>query len=302
MTLLKWIHRCNSFTNEHLSVAIKNRRDSKGMQQVIAAQRSPGSASNKTAALHIVWPGFGTCFFWQAGIMSRLSEEFRMAHVPTIASSGGGLVAVLGACEVPPAEAVRLAFRLCREAGVYDRPMGLLGIWRNLVHRWLDGLLPADAASRCTHVRLVVTELPSLQPLQLNGWNCRDDLISAALASAHIPLVLDGTWATRCRNRLVLDGNLHYAWLRRPQGLVPPGPSLVFDPRDDPHLQRELGGGFGAWVRRMDDRRAFHMIELGRRHYDSLVERGMLDRHALRAQYGRLRTSTSAGLSSVRHT
>ncbi|GIL87560.1 hypothetical protein Vretimale_14753 [Volvox reticuliferus] len=169
MTLLKWIHRCNSFTNEHLSVAIKNRRDSKGMQQVIAAQRSPGSASNKTAALHIVWPGFGTCFFWQAGIMSRLSEEFRMAHVPTIASSGGGLVAVLGACEVPPAEAVRLAFRLCREAGVYDRPMGLLGIWRNLVHRWLDGLLPADAASRCTHVRLVVTELPSLQPLQVRG-------------------------------------------------------------------------------------------------------------------------------------
>jgi hypothetical protein len=67
--------------------------------------------------------------------MSRLSEDYRMAHVPTTASSGGSLVALLGACEVPPGEAVRLAFRLCREAGVYDRPLGLLGIWRKLVHR-----------------------------------------------------------------------------------------------------------------------------------------------------------------------
>ncbi|GLI63770.1 hypothetical protein VaNZ11_006845 [Volvox africanus] len=295
MELLKWLCRCSPAANKHLRFAIQDRRDLKGLQQQqIFAPWSPGTASNNTSDLHIVWPGYGTCFFWQAGIMSRMSEELRMARVPTIASSGGGLVAILGACEVTPAEAVQLAFRLCREAGVYDRPLGLLGIWRDLVHRWLDELLPADAASRCAQVGLVVTELPSLQPLQLSGWHCREDLIFAALASAHIPLLLDGTLATRCRNRLVLDGNLHYAWLGGPQTLVPPGPSLVFDPRDDPHLQREMGGGFGAIVRRMDDRRAFHLVELGRRHYDSLVERGVLDRHALRAQYGRLRTD--AGL------
>ncbi|GLC48803.1 hypothetical protein PLESTB_000150100 [Pleodorina starrii] len=277
MVLMQWLRRCNA--------AI-------GTQHISTALRSPGHAPN-TAELHVVWPGFGTCFFWQAGVMSRLSEEFRMAQVPTVGSSGGGLVAILGACEVPPVEAVRLAFRLCREAGVYDRPLGLLGIWRSLVHRWLDELLPADAAARCANVGIVVTEVPSLQPLKLAGWRCRSDLMSAALASAHIPLLLDGTFATRCRDRLVVDGNLHYAWLRRPQSLVPPGPSLVFDPRDDPDLQRALRG-FGACVRCMDDRRALGLVELGRRHYDMLVARGAIDRRLLSAHYGRARPSASA--------
>ncbi|PNH03077.1 hypothetical protein TSOC_010891, partial [Tetrabaena socialis] len=228
--------------------------------------------------LHLVWPGFGTCFFWQAGIMSRLSERYRMSAVPMVGSSGGGLVAVLGACDVGAADAVRLAFRLCREAGVYERPLGLLGVWRGLVQRWLSELLPEDAAERCRNVGIVVTELPSLQPLKMAGWTSRDDLISAALASAHIPLLLDGSFATRCRERLVLDGNLHYGWLQRPQSLVPPGPSLVFDPRHDPDLQRLLRvGGLGACVRSMDDGRAMAFVELGWRYADRQEASGALE-------------------------
>lgn len=70
-----------------------------------------------------------------AGVMSCLNRHFRMSAVPSVGSSAGGLVAILGACDVPPREAVRAAFRLAREAGVYERRLGLLGIWRGLVQR-----------------------------------------------------------------------------------------------------------------------------------------------------------------------
>ena len=67
--------------------------------------------------------------------MQYLSERYDVRSVPTVASSGGGLVALLGACGVPPHRAVHLAFQLCREAGVYERPWGLVGVWRGLVHK-----------------------------------------------------------------------------------------------------------------------------------------------------------------------
>ncbi len=70
--------------------------------------------------------------------MSALSQRYDVQRVPMVGSSGGGLVALLGACEVAPQEAVARAFALCREAGVYERPLGLFGIWRGLVHRWAD--------------------------------------------------------------------------------------------------------------------------------------------------------------------
>ncbi|KAG2433355.1 hypothetical protein HXX76_008418 [Chlamydomonas incerta] len=172
--------------------------------------------------LHVVWPGAGTGYFWQAGVMSRLNQHFVMSAVPSVGSSAGGLVAIMGACDVPPRAAVAAAFRLAAEAGVYERRLGLLGIWRGLVQRWLHELLPADAAARCANIGIVVTELPSLRPLRLSGWRGRDDLIGAALASAHIPLLLDGSFAVRCRDRLVMDGSFHYSILDRPESLLPP--------------------------------------------------------------------------------
>lgn len=88
------------------------------------------------------------CHYWHApsctamrcaaGVMSALSQCYDVQRVPMVGSSGGGLVALLGACEVAPQEAVARAFALCREAGVYERPLGLFGIWRGLVHRWAD--------------------------------------------------------------------------------------------------------------------------------------------------------------------
>lgn len=210
--------------------------------------------------------------------MSALSQCYDVQRVPMVGSSGGGLVALLGACEVAPQEAVARAFALCREAGVYERPLGLFGIWRGLVHRWLSDLLPADAPARCARVGLVVTQLPYLQPVRLSGWQCRRDLIDAALASAHVPLLLDGRPATRCRGEWVLDGNLHYGWLGREEELVPTGcPAVVFDPRHDSRLAAALGARWAACLRSLDGGRATELVELGREYGQRVAASGQLD-------------------------
>jgi hypothetical protein len=44
--------------------------------------------------------------------------------------------------------ALDLAHELCIKHGVFNRPLGLLGVWGNIVREWLDTLLPPDAADR----------------------------------------------------------------------------------------------------------------------------------------------------------
>jgi hypothetical protein len=44
--------------------------------------------------------------------------------------------------------ALDLAHELCVKHGVFNRPLGLLGVWGNIVREWLDTLLPPDAADR----------------------------------------------------------------------------------------------------------------------------------------------------------
>jgi hypothetical protein len=53
---------------------------------------------------------------------------------------------------------------------VWSRPLELTGTWGGLIEHWLDGLLPADAAQRCSgRVGLVVTQLPSCQQVRGEG-------------------------------------------------------------------------------------------------------------------------------------
>ena len=44
--------------------------------------------------------------------------------------------------------ALDLAHELCVKHGVFNRPLGLMGVWGNIVREWLDTLLPPDAADR----------------------------------------------------------------------------------------------------------------------------------------------------------
>jgi hypothetical protein len=71
------------------------------------------------------------------------------------------LVRVPNGCRLVPADdALAGAHRLALEHGIFDRPLGVAGIWGAIIRRWLDDLLPPNAVELCSgRVRLVVTEV-----------------------------------------------------------------------------------------------------------------------------------------------
>ena len=44
-----------------------------------------------------------------------------------------------------PYDATELALQMSDDAGVWDRPLGLQGVWGSIIYDWLDRLLPDDA-------------------------------------------------------------------------------------------------------------------------------------------------------------
>lgn len=136
----------------------------------------------------LIFPGGGLFFYWQAGVIVRLISHYlpffsllqnirtcnahhlkwnalkigtkaylqeRGYDLSTTSSpchlcgaSAGALAATLAATEVNPYEATELALSLSEKAGVWDRPLGLQGVWGNMIYEWLDILLPDDAVER----------------------------------------------------------------------------------------------------------------------------------------------------------
>ena len=118
---------------------------------------------------------------------------------------------------------VDLAYGLTLEKDLYNRPGGLAGarrwctlclapcahfavsrsplhshcagVWGPLIRRWLDELLPADAARVCSgRVGLFTLALwpPLPRHVFVDDFASKEDLIDAAMASVHIPWFLDG--------------------------------------------------------------------------------------------------------------
>lgn len=157
----------------------------------------------------ISWCGGGIYFFWELGVARFILENYSLKNVTLNGASAGALIAVLLACQVSPKEAVRAAHRLANEAGVFDRPLGLAGVWGELIRNWLRELLPLDAAERCQgRVRIVVTESPTLRLRYLDDFESKEDLIDCLMASVHIPFFLDGRAAFSYKGRQYIDGSL----------------------------------------------------------------------------------------------
>lgn len=117
-----------------------------------------------------------------------------------IGSSSGALLAVLAATGVVqqrPHDIIHKAAALCHRYQVYSRRSGLFGVWGGLLRELLDDLLPADASELCSGGRAAIlcTAYPWLYSVLLTDYGSREDVISAVLASAHIPLLMDGRWA-----------------------------------------------------------------------------------------------------------
>lgn len=161
----------------------------------------------------------------------------------------------------PSDDALAGAHRLALEHGIFDRPLGVAGIWGAIIRRWLDDLLPPDAVQLCSgRVRLVVTEVPvrccpmrrrptsrlfaaavvlvwalgrgrlqatpycmpplsltarnlnhaqvpSFRQVYLDEFQSRDDLLDAALASSHIPFLMDWQPTARAAGKRFIGGS-----------------------------------------------------------------------------------------------
>ena len=258
-------------------------------------------ASAARAAAGLAFPGGGLFFWWQAGAIQGLSRRIELSRTPCVGASAGALAATLAACECDMQQALRRAVQLSADAGAFDRgPWGLYGIWGPIIRQWLDELLPSDAAERCRgRVSLLVNEPRIAVPLlpvagsvltdmgypcvarrAVSDFTDRADLIDAAMASVHIPLFLDRTWAARFRGAPCVDGSLVLGRGAKLE-LELPGrfahcPALRLAPLRDPRMRERYGSGWRDFLRLSGEETVGEMIEWGERYVDVLEAEGQL--------------------------
>jgi predicted acylesterase/phospholipase RssA len=86
-----------------------------------------------------------------------------MTKLPMAGASSGSLVAVLSACGVDPQLMVDGAYQLAVDNDIWNRKLGLLGIWGGLIRNWLDELLPDNAHELVAgRVHVIIAKAPTL--------------------------------------------------------------------------------------------------------------------------------------------
>ena len=137
---------------------------------------------------HLVFPGGGIFFYWQAGVVSYLREQqYDLSCCTFAGASAGALTATLTSTGVDFYQATDRALELAAEAGVWDRKGGLQGIWGPIIEQWLDELLPPEAETIVQgKLSLLVTPIPSFGKTQVNDFQDRQDLIRCNMASVHL--------------------------------------------------------------------------------------------------------------------
>lgn len=108
-------------------------------------QETPRKEEDSVAShdFHLAFPGGGIMFYWQAGVITYLREnQYDLNSCSFSGASAGALTATLASAEVNFYEATDLALQLASDAGVWDRPGGLQGIWGPIIFEWLEALLP----------------------------------------------------------------------------------------------------------------------------------------------------------------
>ena len=161
------------------------------------------------SAAHLVFPGGGIFFYWQAGAVTYLREAgYDLNQCSMSGASAGALTATLTTNDVCFTDATNLALSLAEEAGVWDRSGGLQGVWGPMIEQWLDELLPDDAhITSSERLALLVTPVPSFGKTRVTQFQDKRDLIRANMASVHLPWFLDGNLTTEFRNKAHIDGS-----------------------------------------------------------------------------------------------
>jgi hypothetical protein len=224
---------------------------------------------------HLVFPGGGIFFYWQAGAVSYLREQgYNLTAVTAAGASAGALTATLAATGVDFYQATTLALELAEKAGIWDRSGGLQGIWGPMIYDWLDELLPENAVERIEDGRLslLVTPLPMLGKKKVNAFKDRNDLIRCNMASVHLPWFLDGELTSNFRDQPCIDGS----FLSKGQDYLPERKAssvLILDYNRDPTYESTKMLDF---VTALSPDGIWKMFEDGKKYARLMDEQGLL--------------------------
>ncbi|KAL3794999.1 hypothetical protein ACHAW5_002168 [Stephanodiscus triporus] len=229
---------------------------------------SYSSSSKPQGRVCVAFPGGGLFFYWQAGVIAYLQEEgYNLSSHNTLVSgaSAGALSATLAKTGVNTYDATTLALSMSEDAGIWDRPSGLQGVWGSIIRDWLERLLPADAEERAEDgLVILVTPVPSFGKLRISEFEDRHDLVAANMASVHLPWFLDGKLTSNFRGTQCIDGS----FLARPSDYFDEklyyseGPRLIIDFKRDPVMKdRAL-----EFIKVVSKQTIWDILEQGKKH------------------------------------
>lgn len=239
-----------------------------------------------TTTPHVIFPGGGIFFYWQAGAMTYLRDEqgYDFTASTMTGASAGALAATLAATNVDFYKATALALQMAKDAGVWDRSGGLQGIWGPLIYDWLDQLLPENAVELAEQrgLSLLLTPVPSFGKEKITKFQSRRDLIECNMASVHLPWFLDGQLTSSFRNLSYIDGSFlasskdyHPSPLLLPQQKQKSSSNiLLLGHSQDPRYQTM---SMFSFVEAASPDGIYKMLEDGKRYAKSLEEQGKLD-------------------------
>lgn len=228
--------------------------------------------SGTSSAAHLVFPGGGIFFYWQAGVVTYLREAgYNLSECTMSGASAGALTATLTTNDVCFTDATNLALSLAEEAGVWDRSGGLQGVWGPMIEQWLEELLPEDAhLTSSERLALLVTPVPSFGKTRVTQFQDKRDLIRANMASVHLPWFLDGKLTTSFRDSAHIDGSFlakdyHYVpeENRASQRVI-----VTLDWTEDEGMETEVGD----FVKLVSKDGIWGMLEKGRKYAETVME------------------------------
>uniref|UniRef100_A0A7S1SRS5 Patatin n=1 Tax=Tetraselmis chuii TaxID=63592 RepID=A0A7S1SRS5_9CHLO len=213
------------------------------------------------------------------GVSKFLATRYDLSRVEMMGTSCGALCATLTACGVNPERTLRSAYDLSLEANLWDRPLGLAGIWGGLILRWLEELLPDNAGDMCRErVRIMITEVPNLRQTAVDDYLDKEDLIRVNMASVHVPIFLDWKLTAACRERQCVDGSIPDVVFRRSTSasiddMFADERCIVIDHKMDEQLKLEQFG----FLKLREYSEVQYMMELGYRFAERLQQNGTFD-------------------------
>ena len=159
-----------------------------------------------TQTQHLVFPGGGVYFWWQAGTIKALQEKVKLnsGKFSMYGASAGSISSVMAACGINLELAMKLALDLPQKTRHLSHG--------NLIELWLSQILPEDCHIRCSNrVHISITTITlSFLPLHrkvVSVFDSKQDVIDACLTSSHIPFFLDGKFSRTFHGDTCVDGS-----------------------------------------------------------------------------------------------